>query len=194
MANKLDICNLALIYLRKKPIKDLGSSSLEATTMSRLYPLIFDFLLREHPWSFCSKVKALALCEEVSPLYRYVYQYPTDCAKVEQLVSPESIHKSQDYEVASGSMGSKVILTDVGNAVLRYSEKLTDTSDFDPSFVLVLAARLAADAAINLTGKAELWEAAERRYIEFLNKAKLADAKESKTSVDELCDLAQARL
>ena len=194
MASKLDIWNLALVFLRKKMINDPDSSSPEATTMRTVYPLALDFIIREHPWSFCSKVESLALSDETSPLYTYVYQYPLDCIKATQLVSPDYIHKDQDYEIATSSSGLKVILTDVSNAVLRYSTRVVKINDFDPSFVVALASRLAADAAINLTGRTDIWEACEKRYLELINKAKVADAKECKTTVKETSSIAESRL
>ncbi len=86
-----------------------------------------------------------------------------------------------------------MILTDVGKAVLRYTARITDTNEFDSSFVVALAARLAADGAVNLTGRPDMWEANERRYMELLNKAKVADAKECKKTVESTSEIADSR-
>ncbi len=192
MASELDIWNLALVLLRKKPIKNPDASSPEATTMRAVYPLAFDFLLREYPWSFCSKVESLALTELSSPLYTYVYQYPLDCVKATQLVSPDNINKEQDYEIATSNK-TKVILSNVSNAVLRYTTRETITNDIDATFIVALAARLAADAAISLTGRTEIWEACERRYMDLIEKAKVADARECKRTAKETSSIADSR-
>jgi hypothetical protein len=63
MASEVDICNLALGHIRAGSIGSLNDSSQPAKLCKNLYPILRDRCLRELPWHFNRKVKALSRLE-----------------------------------------------------------------------------------------------------------------------------------
>tara|TARA_R110000787_G_C13443394_1_gene446756 strand:- start:36958 stop:37608 length:651 start_codon:yes stop_codon:yes gene_type:complete len=172
MSSVIDICNLALSNLRAGSINSLTESSLQAQQCSLKYPVVRDFLLRSHAWQFAHKIVPLAELADDVFNWAYVYQYPTDCLRINRLIPDieeftqtdssyrprhiEDVYSTDltrqiKYEVANVD-GTKVILANEGTLRVDYRARVEDTSLFDPSFIMAFQWYLAAELAEPIVG------------------------------------------
>lgn len=156
MASEVDIANLALGHLGDNATVaslDPPEGSAQAEHCARFYPIARDSLL-EHPdtcWKFATKRTTLAELTNTSTTWAYAYAKPADCIRVLAILSPEAtsdqselgIAQPQNYTVELNDDGTEVILTDQGDAVVRYISRTTDTTKFSPLFVMALSHHLA---------------------------------------------------
>lgn len=169
MATKVDICNLALSHIGSQGhIQSLTESSVEAKQCNLVFDTVLDELLRQHPWSFATRVGPLATHASAPPpgwLFRY--EYPPDCLNAFELLLPTStrLDPAIPYAVELLEDGStKSILADAEGASLRYVMRVTDTALFDAQFTEALSWRLARELAMPLTRKAAVWQIAEQGF------------------------------
>ena len=86
MANEVEICNMGLSHIRSGSINALTESSVQAQQCKLWYPIVRDQVLQDAPWGFSHSLKPLALLSDSIFNWRYVYQYPTDCLRVNHLL------------------------------------------------------------------------------------------------------------
>lgn len=165
MANETMICKLALSELEiGQLIESLDEPTQAARTCSLWFEQCRDEVLEDFPWDFAYASTALAaVSDQTFPGWTYVYQYPTNCLRVLQ-VGPESgmrlsalnafyvpPYENQipapfrfPWRLALKNDGaSKVILTDLPQAYAYYTQRVTNAAVFSPSFVAMLALKLA---------------------------------------------------
>lgn len=163
MASEVDICNLALAHLGDTATVtslDPPEGSAQAEHCARFYPIARDSLLEMHTWGFATRRVTLALLGSGWPEWDYSYMQPSDALNIIAILPPDA---SDDYSqglsnvpnAAGGSYvpqafscetdgsGNDVILTDQADAVLRYTNIVTDTTKFSPLFVMTLSWQLA---------------------------------------------------
>ncbi len=172
--SEVKICNLALRKLGARLIESLNDTSQEAVTCNLLYEQVRDTVLREHPWNFAAaRVRLAKLAEAPAFGYSFQYQVPPDCLHLRQLMN------AQDEFVVEGDR----ILTNRDSAHAVYTKRITNPVLFDPSFVMALAARLAAEIADDITGSntrvKEMWTL----YLNALQAARLADSSEGREDI-----------
>lgn len=96
----------------------------------------------------------------------------------------DTLYTPQDFAIETNSDGTKIILTNQPQAVIRYTVKVTDPAKFSPLFVnalaYLLASYLAGPVIKGDAGRAE----AKGNYQLFL--ATLADAKVSDTNQQQI--------
>lgn len=170
MASAVDICNLALSHLGDAATVssiDPPEGSVQAEQCKRFYPIARDSLLQSHLWNFNVYRSTLALLTDEMDQWDYIYAWPNNAIDIFTVFNYE---KSDDYrepasEIADGvipvfgayvpqpysietlSDGSRVICTNVEEALARYSVLITDTSKFSPLFVEALGWSLASKLA-----------------------------------------------
>lgn len=150
MASEVSICNIALSHLGDEATVtsiDPPEGSQQAEYCATFYPVALDAILEDHSWSFATKRRALTLHSEDPPeSWGYTYAFPGDAVRLRAVVAPDATDDtdSAEYIVEALSDGTKVIYTNVEDAVARYTYRCTDTGKYTPSFVLALARRLAA--------------------------------------------------
>lgn len=144
MANKVEICNMALSALGHSPIQALDETSQEAVAANTIYDITFDNILATAPWNFATKVATLAeLSDETSDEYDYCYGYPTDCLRALQIVN--TVNETPiPFEVLLQSGGqARMIVTDEEDASLRYICDIDTETLLTPAFVAAFAVKLA---------------------------------------------------
>lgn len=168
-APKVDVWNLALSRLGIGPVTLDTEDSVKAKTLSRLWlPAIRD-TLRSAPFG-CARVIAAGtqLANYTPPPgFAYGYQYPPKAANVWKCYNqPPAILSVDDwgnpvYEKIRGNVFFRllvpdrsvhVLVTNVQDAYFDYTYQLEDPSLFDDALINAIAFRLAADAAMPLTG------------------------------------------
>jgi len=89
MTSKVELANIALANIRAPSINSFTELSTEAQYVALYYPKVRNSLYEMHNWSFNNAEKALALLSNVTLFdWLYVYQYPSDCLRVNYLKSP----------------------------------------------------------------------------------------------------------
>ena len=182
MASKTEIGNLALARLGNATIvANLETeSTLEAQLLNAHFNTARDAVLTDFDWPFAGKYFTLDLVggtsdERVVPEWQYSYGYPDDCLKIRRLVvdgvratdTPPPFALSAD----DTDEQTRLIYTDLEDAVAFYTRRITDPERFSAQFVQALAWHLASIVAAPLTRMEKRQEYCEARYIAALKNA-----------------------
>jgi hypothetical protein len=172
MANKLDICNSALIKLGSRLIVSLGDSTKSARLLNQQYNICKLAVLRSHIWNFAKDRAVLApLVDTPAFGYAQAYQLPADFVRVAKI---NGEIRGIQYEVE----GDK-ILTNDNQMELEYIKDVTNEANMDALFVEALAFYLAWEISIPLTGDKELKQQMWEGYKTVLRNAKSVDGQEN---------------
>lgn len=187
MASEVDIANRALSMLGEIRITSLDDNNKPARAMKARYTLLRDAELSAYPWRFAVKRVSLAASTD-TPAWGYstIYDRPVDDLRPVKVggafVNAEGIGvfyestgvytEQSPYEIIEGR-----IHTDLSAPLdYEYVSQVTDTGQFDPLFVEALAARLASDAAEELTQSNSKKEFAAAVYKNTLSEARRINA------------------
>jgi hypothetical protein len=151
MSSAVDICNIALGHLGDSANVssiDPPEGSAQAEHCARFYPMARDTMLEMHDWGFATRRAALAQISIPSATpataWEYAYAVPSTAAKLIAILVPETPDSDGEaFDVETLSTGSRVIYTNVEDAILRYVERISDTTKFSPLFVDALGWLLA---------------------------------------------------
>jgi len=196
MASEIEVCNLALSNIRAGSINSFTEGSLQAQLCKLKYPILRDRCLREIPWQFNHKIRALASLTTGVFNWAYAYQYPVDCLKVHRLVGSFEELPAGSSDVASRLLDSrvinlkeqkrqipydvfnfddnKVIGSDQPELRIDFAAKVTDPNLFSDDFIMALSYLLASELAVPIVG-AELGRALRKDSLT-LYKTYLASA------------------
>lgn len=173
-----DICNIALSRLGQAAINDIGEHSRDAIACRAHFESVRDALLRSHSWGFATGRAELSRTD--SPVFGWPYAYalPADFLRLNTFNGALVDLCNDAYEIEG-----KKLLTDAEIARVTYVKRVTDTNEFDASFVEAFALKLAEAIAIAVTGMpdkmADMAALASRRFEE----ASFHDATESRASM-----------
>lgn len=187
MASQTDIANLALSILGKPSIASLLDNSNAARVINIEYDMLRRALLRgRSTWRFSIKRASLPVLTTppVSGPYTQQYAMPTDCLKVIMAGDTYPGLDLSDYRLGPTDAGYLVegrnILCDYGAPLsLQYVYDVTDTTQFDPWFVVYFASELAWTCCERLTGSDAKQEAANKRKESALIQAASSNALEN---------------
>lgn len=209
MASVVDICNLSLSHLGDDATVasiDPPEGSSQAEHCARFYPIARDHLLSIHPWNFASRRVSLASLTMPYTMWAYSYSVPSDLMTSIAVLPPEAendysvraypadqqgwgwinapfvaagMYAPQEYVMETDTLGNKVIYTNQESALLRYQARVTDSSQFDPVFMIALSWQLASFLAGPIVKGEEGAKQAQRclqMAAVYLSQAKTADA------------------
>lgn len=179
--SKAQIYNISLNILGvSMPLENANSDDNRAILLNNYYPLARDYVLKDFDWNFASAFKELTLCEKQPKYmnYKYCYDYPNDCICARDVFSCGS-YVQQKYCISSLDDGSRVILSDVENAILRYTRRIDKEVHFSCEFVMALAHYLASLVSGVLVGSIQKGEIAWEKYNKILSHAKVLNAYEA---------------
>lgn len=204
MASTVDICNLALAHLGDDAnIASINppEATPQAAHCARFYPIALNELLEQHSWSFATKRANLALLAETPPpTWLYVYALPSDhlnaarvldptdyaaqdilpptwlddCNENRPLISPDN--DAKPFVIETLASGAQVIYTNVQNAILVYTAKVTDTTKFSALFTTALSYKLASYVGGPLTKDPKLVMSMIQMAATYQAKAEASDA------------------
>lgn len=183
MASDVDIANRALSMLGEARITSLSDNNKPARAMKARFTLLRDAELSAYPWRFAVKRVQLAASTD-TPVWGYskIYDRPVDDLRpikvggayvnansIGVFYESSGIHTDMNpYEIIEGRIHTNLLAP----LDYEYVAQITDTGAFDPLFVEALAARLAADAAEELTQSNSKKEAAFSIYKRTLAEAR----------------------
>lgn len=157
MSSEIEICNMALSHLgQEKGIASFVERSAAANACSQFYQITRDMVLRAFPWPFATKIQALALVKKnPNDEWGYSYRIPSDCLQTRKIQSGcRNDDKSTRirFRISSDDTGG-LILTDKEDAILEYTQKITDSQRFSPDFTIALSRLLAFHIAPRIIGQ-----------------------------------------
>lgn len=183
MASEVEIANRALSMLGEARITSLDDNNKPARAMKARFDILRDAELSAYPWRFAVKrVQLPATTETPAWGYSKIYNRPDDDLRPirvgDDYISDQTIGvfyessgytgEQSKYEIIEGR-----IQTDLSAPLdYEYISRVTNAGLFDPLFVEALAARLAADAAEELTQSNSKKEAALMVYKRTLAEAR----------------------
>lgn len=136
---------------RKIRVGSMWEGSEPAKMALDIYAQTRDDLLRDSDWGFSeATVVASASGATVPAQWSYSYAYPSDCVRVRALYAatylanqnnPLPVNWRVSNAVVSGS-NVQVVLTNMANASLVYSKRVTDPKAWDAGFTEALCAAL----------------------------------------------------
>jgi hypothetical protein len=171
MASQVDIANLCCSILGKPSIASFADNSNAARIISIEYDLVRRGML-EGPgiWRFSVKRASLPSLTQVpvSGPFTTMYAMPTDCIRTLQVGDMYAGLDLSDYRQgptdADYSIEGRNILCDYGSPIsLSYIYDVTDTTQFNPNFVIAFAGELAWTCCERLTGSDAKQAAAKDR-------------------------------
>lgn len=179
------IANLALSLLGEEPIISLTEDAARARTVNLWYEHVRDAVLQDHLWNSASGRVQLSLDAAV-PAFGFNNQFalPSDFLRLVMLNNGE-----QPFRIEG-----KKLLTNATTARLRYIKKVTDPNQFEPMLISAIAARLAAEIAVSITGDNSLEDQMWQRYKEKIQAARGVDAQQGPVEVMIADDWVDARV
>lgn len=185
-SDSIEIVNMALAR-----IQDLGllasfdDGTPQAIVATAFYDLCLEEVLCAYDWGFARQEVALSARSDVTlEDGSFVYTMPSDCLLIRSIWS--GVREGQipgsrvprDY-LANPGAGKPFITTDVQDAVLQYTRKVTEVPQYPAHFVSALAWRLAMDFAMALTADAgPKFERAAQMYARSIDEAKVHDQRQ----------------
>lgn len=185
MASKTYIGNLALLRLDQNQLMgDIDTDNSQAArTLKAIFNAERDYILRSFPWPWATTYEALGLVsdpdEALNDDWYHAYRYPSGCLFARRLVTALGRQPATPVEFKVGrDDDGRLIYTNEEDAILEYTVRIEDAEEFDPTFVSLLAWRLAMTAGPSITRDVKLVEAAMRMYFYELSLATATAANE----------------
>jgi hypothetical protein len=216
------ICNLALDAAHcRSSISAIGENSAEGQACARHYEQAKEAVLRAAHWNFARKQVTLALLKDatltppqsVPQPWMYEYAYPSDCvlayAVLPQMANPQGsaidagwqppqpqmpmarFIVAQDADVTGNAI--PVILTNVPQAQLVYTVRVTNPNLFDPMFVDALTYYLASRLVGPLTGDKQHAVSLFQQAKAMTEQAMSMNGNEGPTVIDSMPDWIRVR-
>lgn len=170
MTAEVDVYNMALmrIGVYDSRVSDPSEKTTEAGVCKFWFPIVRDYVLRDYPCNFAEKRASLAKVGDGPTNWTYAYSLPADCVMVKGLVYPGSRNPRADqripFQLGQSEAYGKLLYTDMDEAELVYTAKVTDLTQWDSISISGLAYRLAAEIAQPLSKKPDVAQAAMQGY------------------------------
>jgi len=161
VASVVQICNMALSHIGSEArVSSISppDGSVEAGHCATFYDLARTELLEPGNWAFGLKRAALAQVTNPSTIWAYAYAKPADCQRALRILRPSIAitvftqdlvvePHTDDRDSAPFDIEGQVILSNEPDAVLVYSQDVTDSTKFPASFTSALSYLLASYVA-----------------------------------------------
>lgn len=157
MASSVDIANSALSKLGEARITTLEDNVKPAREINAIFTLRRDALLRAFNWNFAMKRSSLpALSDAPAWGYTVAYQLPSDCLRMVQVNDVWVIPGLSDYMGGPDDQpfrieGQNIVCDFSAPLKVRYLRRVTNSGEFDASFVEAFAYDLAFEACEAIT-------------------------------------------
>lgn len=218
MPSAVDICNLALSHIGDvADVQAIypPDGSVQAGFCATFYPIALLSILEQASWDFATRRAGLAaLAANPSTTWRNAYAVPDGMLSAIAVLPPyarddytehlghrswfhpmpdypnpaANIYTPQPYSIESDADGNRIILTNVWDAVLRYTVTVEDPNAFSALFVMALSYQLASMLAGPLikgeTGMS-VSEGMLQKAQAFTSQAKTSDANQRRIELQQ---------
>ena len=202
MASPVQLCNRALSRIGiDQLIEDLTDPTTRARACLQHYDDCRIEMLQDFPWGFAQKVVRLAEVAGVTvPGWRYVYRYPSDCLRAQQVTDesggrgatgnmfrdiwaydlPGEMMMRVPYSVMADPLteGGRIIVTDLEAAYLWYTANIEDINQFPPLARSALSWKVAGEIALVLRADTRLQQNAVQQYLWVVSQAQVGTQQE----------------
>ena len=197
MSSRVQICNMALAALGQDQfIQSPTERSKGNDTCSLFYDTVRDLLLRAHDWNFARRRRVLALTAAEVTNWQYAYRYPSDCLAIRWLVIVGTRTPARNarvpYEIATDG-DQKLILTDLAEAEIVYTARITNTTLFDETFVHAFSLALGVKIAMPMAVDPGLAKNVAQQAREALGEAIAGDLNEEQADIEPESELITVR-
>ena len=174
-SSEVSIANIAMTLLGQQTIISLTDDSNRANLANARFADVRDAVLRTHLWNCATKRAALS-ASATAPAWGYstAYPLPVDFLRLASL-SELGI----DYRIEG-----RQLLTDASTINILYIYRVEDVSVWDELLKQAVAARLAAELALPITGSDSTATLMWQLYEAKMNEAKYIDSVEGPTDLD----------
>lgn len=188
MTTAVSISNLALSHIGSRAtVTSIATpTSVEAELCAQFLPHARRQLLDMFDFSFAVKRAALADYSLVVTLpgqWACVYKYPDDCINALAVLDPARVYDEDqndyEFELGDDTDETRVIYTNVPEAVLRYTFDTENYSRYSPTAVLAVSHFLAAMIAGPIIKGSEGKKVAEAELAVGMDYANIAGAKDA---------------
>ena len=165
MASDIDISSNALQMIGAGSIQSFTDPGAGAAVASALYESLLSALLTRTYWRFAIKKQTLNRLSQ-TPLngFKYAFQIPTDCLKIERVYPRINYNVFQDK-----------IYTDAESIAIDYVFRPA-TSALPPYFVLAFTYHLASEFALSVTDNESKNQIYAQKFFMALSEAYATDA------------------
>ena len=163
------IANMALTMIGEEPITSLGEDNKPARFCNANYNNVRQQVLRAGRWNSATKRATLAqLADDPAWGFTRQFQLPSDFIRLTESQEPKEKWRIQ----------GRKYLTDLSTVQIAYVFDLTDVTEMDSTLQDAIAAKLAAEICVALTGNRELMRDVSTVYRDKLAEARYQDAQE----------------
>jgi hypothetical protein len=146
-SSEVSICNLALQKLGSARIVSLSQNVPQAKSVAACYESQRDNELRKYLWNFAKRRTTLA-ASAVPPAFMYEAAYPVPSDFL-RLIKPARLGLDWHLEQHEGALA--ILSNDGAPLEVRYLARVTNPALFDPSFVEMLACKIAWQTCEDIT-------------------------------------------
>jgi len=173
MASQTDIANIALQSIGASTITAFTDGTKNANKVSQLYEHYRDALLRAYHWKFATKRKKLARSSN-TPVFEFDYQYPlpNDYVRLIAVYDNDAGLGSVRYKLGYDEDDTKVIWCSSDEVWITYVANITSVQNFDPTFRMALAYKLAVTLAVSIAESRSLSDDMRRDYKDTIRQAR----------------------
>lgn len=196
MASQIDICNAALINAgQSTTIAAMNESSTAATVLSTLWAMSRDKVTRDNPWRFARRWGTLQqLPASPTTDWLYAYALPSDCLIPRRIGNNISRVESQPIPWTTANNGSQnILLTDQAGAVLEYTARVEDATQFPADFAAALALYLGAQICPALNVKYDVRAGLMAEYRKEISNAAANSANQNAPDIPAPCEFLAVR-
>lgn len=189
MADKVTICNIALIKVGTRTITSLSDNTSEAKACDLLFDPIADSVMTEG--AFTSTIARATLAQTTNtPAFEYTYEYalPNNPYCLRVLGIDEDVVGTYPFVIEG-----RKILTDLETLNIRYVSRVTNTAAWDPMLRQAFETRLAAELAYSVMGDRNKQIELMRMYQEILRQSIAIDSTNGSSVVISSQDLIEVR-
>jgi hypothetical protein len=137
--SEVSICNLALQKLGAARIVSMSENSRNAKTVNACYEALRDTELRKYLWNFAKRRASLA-ASSTAPAFTFAHAFPVPADSL-RVIKP--VRLGLDWTIEQHDGGVAILTNDGAPLQIRYLARVTNPALFDPSFVEMLACKIA---------------------------------------------------
>lgn len=190
MTERVDIVNLALVWLGEQPVSSIEDDSERARVMKANYSTARDATLEKEEWSFAIKRFTPAILEQTPDPRYYAYEVPADILRVLTVESPNhgsvgwiprAMHEPMQRTQVEWVLEDGMILSRAPEILCRGIRRTPDEGSFSNLFVNALAARLAYQCAMPLTNSRDAEQLMAARFAQYTQEAESRDGQQGRS-------------
>jgi len=185
MSSQTDICNIACVLLGDQTIVSINDLTKRAQTLKSMYDVVRKAMLRKNAWKFSllkEQIASITPTLPIPPPFSQAFAMPPgdQCLRLWDIGNTRQTLGYLNYRTGLEKLymwQGNTIFTQLQSPLwIHYSQDITDTTQFDPSFVWAFGARLADVCCETITQSSQKRAQAQAEYKKALWEAETTNA------------------